>query len=59
MKLTTEVIKNISKIKKEDDWMLNFRLKCLEKFNSLGNPNFGPKLNIDYEALYTYINIYV
>jgi len=54
MKLTTEVIKNISKIKNEDDFMLNFRLECLEKFNKLGNPNFGPELNIDYDSITYY-----
>ena len=54
MKLTTEVIKNISKIKNEDEYMLNFRLKCLEKFKNLGNPSFGPELNIDYDSITYY-----
>ena len=51
MKLTGGVIKKISKIKQEDEYMLNFRLKCLEKFEELDNPNFGPKLNIDYDSI--------
>ena len=54
MKLTSEVIKNISKIKQEDEYMLDFRLKCLDKFYELGNPNFGPELNIDYDAITYY-----
>jgi len=54
LKLTTEVIKKISKIKKEDKYMLDFRLKCLEKFNSLDNPDFGPELNIDYDKITYY-----
>ena len=54
MKLTTEVVKNISKTKNEDEFMLNFRLKCLEKFNELGNPNFGPEINIDYDKITYY-----
>jgi len=54
MKLTTDVIKNISRIKNEDDFMLNFRLNCLEKFNELGNPNFGPVINIDYDSITYY-----
>ena len=54
MKLTAEVIKKISKIKNEDEYMLNFRLKCLEKFNELGNPNFGPKININYDSITYY-----
>ena len=54
MKLTQEVIKKISKIKNEDEDMLNFRLKCLESFNSLPNPSFGPKINIDYDQITYY-----
>lgn len=54
MKLTQEVIKKISKIKNEDEDMLNFRLKCLESFNSLPNPSFGPEINIDYDKITYY-----
>ena len=54
MKLTHEVIKKISKIKNEDEDMLNFRLKCLESFNSLPNPSFGPEINIDYDKITYY-----
>lgn len=54
MKLTQEVIKKISKIKNEDEDMLNFRLKCLESFNSLPNPSFGPEINIDYDQITYY-----
>lgn len=54
MKLTKEVIKKISKIKNEDEDMLNFRLKCLESFNSLPNPSFGPEINIDYDQITYY-----
>ena len=54
MKLTRETIKNISKIKQEDEYMLNFRLKCLEKFYELDNPDFGPELNIDYDSITYY-----
>ena len=54
MKLTTDVIKKISKIKNEDEFMYNFRLKCFEKFKELDEPNFGPKLNIDYDSITYY-----
>ena len=54
MKLTTEVVKNISKIKNEDEFMTNFRLKSLEKFNELDLPNFGPKINIDFDTITYY-----
>ena len=33
MKLTTDVVKKISKIKNEPEWMLNFRLTALDAFN--------------------------
>lgn len=54
MKLTKEVIKRISKIKNEPSYILDFRLKCLETFNKLPNPNFGPKLDIDYDSINYY-----
>ena len=54
MKLTTEVVKNISKIKNEDEFMTNFRLKSLEKFNELDLPNFGPEINIDFDTITYY-----
>ena len=54
MKLTKDVIREISKIKNEDEYMLNFRLKCLEEFQKKGNPNFGPKINIDYDSITYY-----
>lgn len=54
MKLTKEVVKNISKIKNEDEYMLNFRLKSLEKFNELPLPNFGPNIDIDFDTITYY-----
>ena len=33
MKLTKEVVKQISEIKKEPSWMLDFRLTALDAFN--------------------------
>ncbi len=54
MKLTEEVVREISKIKKEPDWMLDFRLKAFEFFNKAKEPNFGPKLDIDYDSINYY-----
>ena len=54
MKLTKEVVKKISKIKKEPKWMLDFRLKSLEAFNKSTNPNFGPPIDIDYDSINYY-----
>ena len=54
--LNEEVIKFISKIKKEPEWMLNFRLKAFERFKLLKEPNWQkPKYpKIDYQDLYYY-----
>lgn len=45
---------DLSKKKKEPEWMLQFRLKSLEKFNSLDNPDFGPELDIDFDSITYY-----
>ena len=54
MQLTKEDIKNISSIKEEPLWMLEFRLKAFEYFNSCESPKFGPKLDIDYNTINYY-----
>ena len=47
--LSEEVIREISKIKNEPEWMLEFRLKAYEKFLDLDNPSWGPDLSeIDF-----------
>ena len=48
-KLNKDFIINLSKRKNEPSWMLNFRLKAYEKFLELDNPNFGPKIDIDFD----------
>ena len=54
--LNEEVIKFISKIKKEPQWMLEWRLKAFERLKQLKEPNWQkPKYpKIDYQALYYY-----
>ena len=54
MKLTVEDIKNISSIKEEPSWMLDFRLKSYQCFVNSSEPNFGPKLKIDYDSINYY-----
>ena len=52
--LSEEVIREISKIKNEPEWMLEFRLKAYKKFLELDNPSWGPDLSeIDFSE-YTY-----
>ena len=45
---------DISSKKGEPDWMLDFRLESLKKFNELDNPNFGPKLDINFDEIIYY-----
>jgi Fe-S cluster assembly protein SufB len=54
--LNETVIKFISKIKKEPDWMLDWRLKAFERLKNLKEPNWQkPKYpKIDYQDLYYY-----
>ncbi len=52
--LSEEVVRTISKIKNEPDWMLEFRLKALKAFNSLKMPSYGPNMDdVDFDS-YTY-----
>ena len=54
MKLTSEDIKQISSIKEEPSWMLDYRLKAFEFFEKSPNPSFGPNLDIDYDSINYY-----
>ena len=53
-KFTIEKIKEISKIKNEPKWMLDFRLKSFEKFMELSNPIFGPEIKINFDMINYY-----
>ena len=57
-KLDKQFIIDLSKKKHEPSWMLDFRLRALNKFEELENPNFGPLLNIDFEKILYYKNDY-
>lgn len=53
--LTKEIIENISKEKNEDKWVLDIRLKALDMFNKMSDPDWGPDisyLNINDIATY-------
>ena len=54
--LNEEVIRFISNIKKEPDWLLQWRLKAFERLKVLKEPNWQkPKYpKIDYQDLYYY-----
>ncbi len=53
-KLDKNFIIELSKRKKEPQWMLDFRLKSLAKFEELDNPKFGPKIEIDFNKINYY-----
>lgn len=52
--LNEEFIIDLSKKKNEPAWMLEFRLKAFAKFKELENPDFGPKLEIDFANINYY-----
>jgi Fe-S cluster assembly protein SufB len=54
--LDREVVEQISQMKGEPDWMLAFRLKALEHFQSRPMPNWGSDLSeLDLDNLYYYV----
>lgn len=54
MKLTRDVVKKISRIKNEPEWMTEFRVKSFECFDKIDLPNFGPKINVDFDSITYY-----
>lgn len=52
--LNEEKIKKISEVKKEDKWVLEYRLKGYETFKNLGMPDFGPEIDLDFENIIYY-----
>lgn len=52
--LNEETIRKVSALKGEPEWMLNFRLESLKKFEELNMPEFGPKLDIDFSSINYY-----
>ena len=54
MKLTIDDIKQISSIKEEQQWMLDLRIQAFKYFQQASDPNFGPKLKIDYDSINYY-----
>lgn len=54
--LNEEVVRQISEMKKEPKWMLDFRLKGLKIFNEKVLPEWGGNLkNIDFDNIYYYL----
>ncbi|MBI2414865.1 Fe-S cluster assembly protein SufB [candidate division WWE3 bacterium] len=54
--LDKRVVKQISQMKKEPSWMLEYRLQAYEVFKKKENPLWGGDLSkIDYEKIYYYL----
>ncbi len=53
--LDREVVAEISHIKGEPDWMLDFRLKSLEIFESKPMPTWGGNIDVDFDDIYYYL----
>ena len=52
--LNEDIIRQISKLKNEPEWMLDYRLKSFKAFQKLPMPSFGPDLSsLDFDS-YTY-----
>ena len=52
--LDEKKVEEISRLKNEEDWMKNFRLKSYQAFIKSEMPNFGPKINIDFDDITYY-----
>lgn len=56
--LDEEIVREISKVKNEPQWMLEFRLKALEEFFKHHQPRFGPSLeDIDFQDFTYYTRV--
>ena len=54
--ISVKVVEQISKIKKEPEWMLKLRLKSLEEFWKRPMPQWGANLNvINFNEIYYYL----
>ena len=51
-----EIVRQISEIKKEPEWMLELRLKALEQYEKIELPTWGPSLeDLDLNNISTYV----
>ena len=54
--LTEDIIREISKEKNEPDWVLDIRLKALNLFYELDDPDWGPDISyLDINKIATYV----
>lgn len=54
--ISADVVREISKMKSEPEWMMDIRLKAYEHFASRPTPDWGGDLSeIDYDDIYYYV----
>ncbi|MGM0436150.1 MAG: Fe-S cluster assembly protein SufB [Bacillota bacterium] len=54
--LTEDIVRDISRIKNEPQWMLDFRLQGYENFKTIPNPKWGPDLSgIKFDEITYYV----
>lgn len=54
--LTREIVEEISKIKREPEWMKELRIKAIEVYDSLSLPTWGPDISeLDMNDIATYV----
>ena len=52
--LSDDNILKISHIKEEDEWALKYRIDSYHNFLKLGLPDFGPKIELDFDNIIYY-----
>ncbi len=53
--IDSDIVRQISEMKNEPAWMLDFRLKSLDIFNSKPMPNWGGDIGVNFQDIYYYL----
>ena len=53
--LTENVVRQMSEIKGEPEWMLDFRLRSLKHYQERPMPWWGGKIDVDFDSIYYYL----
>lgn len=53
--LDADIVKQISEMKDEPQWMREFRLKALETFYAKPMPNWGGSIDVDFQDIFYYL----
>ncbi|MBT6846656.1 MAG: Fe-S cluster assembly protein SufB [Planctomycetaceae bacterium] len=53
--INADIVRQISEMKYEPQWMLDFRLEALEIFESKPMPEWGGDIDIDFQDIYYYL----